>query len=205
MANEYVNSTAFKATLDMSTESYADADIAVALEAASRAIDEICNRRFWKDADAAQIRYYDPVDGELLRLDDLVSLTELAIDRDGNGTYEEVWTTSDYVLQPYNAAADSKPYETIRRRVRANYSCFPTSYEYAIRVTGKFGWPSVPAQVVNATSILAHKLLERMRSAPMGIVVAMDTAVRIARTDPDVIALLNGLTRGRGPSGGGFA
>jgi hypothetical protein len=59
----------------------------------------------------------------------------------------------------------------------------------------------VPAQVKEATSILAARLIRRMREAPFGVVVVggidVGAAARIARVDPDVRFLLEPFTRWR--------
>jgi hypothetical protein len=179
-------------------ETYADADVAVALEAASRGIDKVCNRRFWADADATQIRYYEPLSRDLVRVDDLVTLTTLATDPGGDGTYEETWTVNiDHVLEPYNAPADARPWELISRHPNGNY-LFPVGVPRGVKVTGKFGWAAVPPAIVQATTILASQLVRRAREAPFGIVsIGFDgAAVRIARSDPNIMFLVNGLIRG---------
>ena len=203
MANEYVTSAALKATLTLTGETFADADVAVAVESASRGIDELCERRFWLDADALQVRYYDAISRDLVRIDDLVTLTSLVTDPGGDGTFEETWTVNtDYILTPMNAAADGRPYETITRHPSGDY-LFPVLYPRAIKVTGKFGWSAIPPAIVEATTILAARLLKRSREAPFGITgMGLDGgAVHIARTDPDIKFLTAGLIRG----GMGFA
>jgi hypothetical protein len=62
-----------------------------------------------------------------------------------------------------------------------------------VKLTGQFGWTILPEAVKAATSILAAKLLRRVREAPFGIVTAgidQGVAMRIARTDPDVYSLI---------------
>ena len=126
MANEYLTSTELKKTLSLGGETFADEDINRALTAASRGIDGACNRRFWKDADADQVRYYTPISDQLVRIDDLVELDGVATDRNRDGTYADAWTLdTDFTLEPANAAADGKPYELITRRPNGRYS-WPT-------------------------------------------------------------------------------
>lgn len=209
MAHEYVTSAALKATLSLSSETFADPDIAVALEAASRGIDDVCHRRFWADADANQVRYYEPWSLRILKIDDLITLTTLQTDPGGDGTYEITWTeNTDLVYGPQNADADGRPWEIVKVHPYGKY-LFPTGIPRSVKVTGKFGWAAVPPQIVSATGILAHKLLRRAREAPFGIVsvIGMDSsaAMRIARNDPDVMFLIDRFIRGSGPSGAGLA
>jgi hypothetical protein len=105
----------------------------------------------------------------------------------------------DYSIEPLNATADGRPMTALRC-----YSWWPT-FSYArcllrgnIKITGKWGWPEIPSQIPQATAILASKLLVRSRQAPFGIVTVgleMGVAMRIAKNDPDVMALLTGLGR----------
>lgn len=209
MANEYVTLSALKATLNLSTESFADADIGVALEAASRGVDDVCHRRFWADPDANQVRYYNPFAQQILKIDDLVTLTTLATDPGGDGTFELTWTlNSDFTFGPQNADADGFPWEIVKVHPNGRY-IFPKDMPRSVKVTAKFGWPAIPPKVISATGIIAHKLLRRAREAPFGIVsmIGADSgvAMRIARNDPDVMFLLDRYIKGTGPSGAGLA
>ena len=197
MANEYATSAELKATLELTGETFADADISLALTAASRAIDGAARRRFWVDANANQVRYYSPTTEDWLQIHDLVTLTSLKSDPGGDGTFEYTWTqNTDFVLTPLNAAADSRPWTSIELHPNGSYS-FPTDYPRSVELTGKFGWSAVPDAVKEATMIVAAKLVKRAREAPFGIVAAglEGAAIRIARHDPDVRFLLGPYTR----------
>lgn len=187
----YVTRTALKGTLTLANETFADDDIDLALEAASRAIDEHCGRRFYPDSDAAQVRYFSALEDGIVRVDDLVTLTTLKTDPDRDGVFEYTWAATDYALGPVNALAEGRPYTEIQRLPYGSYY-FPTYYPATIQVTGKFGWAAAPPAVKAATSILATRLLKRMREAPLGVVgFGMDGAtVRVSSTDPDVGMLL---------------
>lgn len=203
MANEYVTSDELKATLDLSGETFANADIADALETASRVIDKTCKRRFYADANVNQVRYYTPVVTNLLRIDDLVTLTSLKTDPGGDGTFEETWVeNTDFVLCPLNPelvdASVREPWTLIETHPRGSYE-FPTRYPRSVQVTGKFGWAAVPSQVSTATTLLAHRFLRRMREAPFAIIgIGIDQlAARLPTTDPDVALMLKGLVRSK--------
>ncbi len=196
----YVSAATLKATLSMSGETFADADVAVAVEAASRGIDDACGRRFYLDANASQIRYFTPISADVLAIDDLTTLTTLKTDTAGDGTFATTLVTNtDFTLAPLNAAADSQPYTMLMSRTTPGLITLPTYYgrgsqDYgrrSVQITGRFGWPTVPAPIVQATTILAGRLLKRAREAPFGVVaLGLDAAGRIARTDPDVLNLI---------------
>jgi hypothetical protein len=196
-AQNYVGLEEFKTTLTMASETFADPDITIALAAASRGIDEICGRRFYADADATQVRYYSPSDAWTLYVDDIITVTSLKTDDSGDGTFENTWTlNTDYVREPLNAAADSEPWTKLCVHPSGSYY-FPTSYPRSVELTGKFGWAVVPAQIKQATTLAAHRLLKRAREVPFGIAgIGLDgSAVRIVSMDPDVAALVAPFSR----------
>jgi hypothetical protein len=194
----YITSAQLKATLTIN-DTYADADIATAVVAASNALDLLCKRKgtatrggFEQDADANQVRYYTPEDGYKLNIDDLVTFTSLQTDPGGDNTWPDTWVqNTDFDLEPLNAAADGWPYTRLHVRSSGSF-VFPVGYSRSVKVTGKFGWPAVPEAVTQATTILASRLLKRAREVPFGVVaVNLDgAAVRIAKADPDVMLLL---------------
>lgn len=191
--NVYVELEMFKSTADLQHTNYLDADIRSVLAAASRAVDEICCRRFYADTDATQIRYYTPHRPDHLYIDDLITLTTLKTDEGRDGTFENTWTAnSDFWAEPLNAAADSKPYTAFRVNPDGNQQFFP-GYVKSVQVTGKFGWSAVPENVKAATTILAGRFLKRTREAPFGAAEMLalgGAAIRLSGKDPDVSSLL---------------
>jgi hypothetical protein len=190
VTNAYVELESLKATLELTGESFADLDIRTALTAASRAVDEVCDRRFYPDTDASQVRYYKPAAAWLVTLDDVQTVTTFEVDNDGDGTFD-TWTANDqFFLEPMNAAADGWPWT--RAVINPLNSAYFNGRHREVKVTGKFGWPAVPAAITEATTILASRLVKRAREAPFGIAgFGIDgAAVRVARTDPDVAFLL---------------
>ena len=168
----------------------ADDDMLVAaINAVSRWIDEYTGRRFWKDG-ADTTRYYTAEFADLLFIDDLsAALTALYTDEDGDRTYERTWAATDYDLQPDNAAADGKPYTQIATTPDGNYS-FPSGAK-GVKITGKFGWPSVPTMIKQATLTQAERVFKR-RDAPFGVVgsAEMGQIAVVPKLDPDVQAMI---------------
>lgn len=190
----YVSVPELKSTLSMAGETYADADITLALDAASELVDRVTGTSFAKDtSDVA--RYFTAYSADVLSIDDLAALTELATDEDGDGVFEAVWAATDFVLEPLNAATLGRPWALVRR-LPSGARRFPPRSR-AVRITGRWGWPAVPAAVREATSILAGRLLKRARETPFGVagLGLDDQAVRITRVDPDVSALLRAYVR----------
>jgi hypothetical protein len=142
-----------------------DAALEVEIEASSRWIDGWCGRRFWTTA-ADETRYYTAREPVALWLpDDLISITTLATD-DGDRTYDEVWAVTDFDLAPYNAALDGKPYDHIEVTPLGAYR-FPTCRR-GVKLIGKFGWASVPADLERACIMVASQT-HRLSSAPFGV------------------------------------
>lgn len=198
MTATYVSAVELKATLELSGETFADNDIDLAVSAASRSIDNLCGRRFWPDADATQVRYYTPEDRGCLNVDDLVELTSLKTDPGGDGTFDETWSLdTDFVLLPLNAATDGRPWMRIEAHPNGSYR-MPVGFPRSVKITGKFGWTAVPDEIKLATTVLASKLMRRAREAPFGVVAfGLDSgaAMRIARSDPDVMGLISSFDR----------
>ena len=194
MANEYVSRDELKQTLEITSNvTYANEDIDAAVASASRALDDMCNRRFWKDADAAQVRYYSPNTEWRLWPDDVIAVTSLKSDPGGDGTFEDTWTlNTDYTREPLNAATDSRPWTLLRAHPSGNFR-FPTAYPRSVELTGQFGWPAVPPAIKQATTLLASRILKRAREVPFGVIavgIDVGSTISIARADPDVELLI---------------
>jgi len=199
MSDGYITADELKSSINLLGQSYADPDIQAAITAASRGLDRLCKRRgtgsrlgFEQDADANQTRYYTPVRQGHLAIDDLVTFTSLATDPSGDGTFSDAWTVDvDFTLEPINAATEERPYTRIVVRPSGTFFFWP-SIPKSVKLVGQFGWPDVPPEIIEATTIVASKLVKRKREAPFGVIaVNMDgAAIRIAKSDPDVMFLV---------------
>jgi hypothetical protein len=205
----YAELEQLKSASELTGTSFADQDLQLAISAASRGIDQATGRRFWLDPDATSVRYYTPELQHMLRIDDLVELTSLRVSRTTDGTFDETWTAgTEFLLEPLNAPVENppRPWERITLR-RYGYPSghwlhpwFPAAgLHRTVELTGRFGWPRVPDEIVIATEILATKLVKRLREAPFGFagVGAEGFAARIALTDPTVAPMLANYSRKR--------
>jgi hypothetical protein len=188
---------ALKASRGMADFSFVDDDALQALRTASRAVDTICDRHFYlADASNDQTRYYTPLRPVVLEIDDCVALTSVQTDQDGDGVFETTLTLhTDFELLPINAALESRPWTHVELKQRSR-TFFPVGEPRSVQVVGRFGWTTPPDQVITLTSILASRMLERVRTSALGIAgFGVDGAMRIAREDPDVMTLVRDLTR----------
>jgi hypothetical protein len=198
-SQNYITSDELKATLNIQGLTYADADIAGAITSASRAIDELCNRFFYQDTETTT-RIYTPKHYQRLDIHDLVSLTSLATDVNGQFTYTQILTFNvDFNLQPINAPLDAQgwPYTYIKiLPVSAQYVFDPT-LDDSVQVEGIFGWPAVPQPIQTATTMIATRLLKQMREAPFGIANFDGMGMRLSQLDPTVKMLVGPYMRHR--------
>lgn len=196
-APTYITLDDIKATLKISNTD-SDPDLTVAINAASRAVDQECNRPFYADETADVVRRFLPDNPGFCIIDDLAEITSLEAQSD-------TWTVDvDFYLEPSNAALDGFPYTAIRTIARPfiyTKSQVPAGwvgFDGRIAITGKWGWPTdPPPAVVQATTIIASKLFKRPRDAPFSVIgVGVDNAaVRIGSYDPEIQLLLGPFKR----------
>jgi hypothetical protein len=186
----YITLAQLKAALKI-TDTADDTALTRALTSASAAIDSFTGRRFWID-DAVSARIYRPArritwdrDGQLLLVDDIADTVGLIVEM---GTTSQWTALTDYETSPDNALVKGKPITALLR-----LAWWFGGYGLRLRVTAKWGWPSVPAEVVEATLIQAARLYRR-KDSPEGILGSADWgAIRVSRVDPDVQALVGHL------------
>lgn len=155
-----------------------DEKMELILHAISRSLDSICHTRFYTTA-SDETRYYTSrFDDVLFVADDVLSITTLKTDNDGDRTYGYTWATTDYDLMPSNASLDDEPYTHIEVTPNGDYS-FP-SVRKGVQIVGKFGYSeSAPHEVREAVLLLATKLFRR-KDIPFGVAGSTDLGTVIA-------------------------
>lgn len=171
MSNLYTTRTKVKARMVV-TDSVDDAAIDAALATVSREIDRHCGRRFYVEQ---RTRYYTPRNSLVLRVDDLLAITTLKTDPDGDGTYEETWASTDYRLHPRNVLFDSppQPYTRVVAGSFGDYT-FPRVLD-GVELTGKWGYYEVLETV-------ASLLNEALDASETGVDVVDGTAYEAGQT-----------------------
>lgn len=160
------------------------------LDAASGAVEAYTGRVFTLASDASS-RVFECWRADRVLVDDIGDVTDLAVKlgRPGNFT-----ASTAYWLRPNNALSLGRPYEWVFTDDLFTAASYPS-----VEVTARWGWPVVPAEVTEATLLVASRLYAR-RSSPTGVAGFGDYGVvRVTSSDADVARLLDPYTR---PSGG---
>jgi len=145
-----------------------EALLQAAIDAATGDVDEHTGRRFDLDV-SATARVFDGCGSSRILIDDIGSLTGLAVETSADGSTWSAVAVSDY--EP--------------------------AWARRVRVTARWGWSAVPAQVKQATILRAVALFKR-KDAPHGVAGFDGFGVVRLRQDPDVEALLQPFVRSFG-------
>lgn len=192
LVNAYCSLAEVKASLRIpSADTVDDALLTTAINAASRQIDGICERRFYSET---ATRVFVPDSSILVDTDDIVSITTLKTNS-GNG-FTTTIPASEYQLEPLNGIAGgiSQPFTRIRAIGAFLFPVYQQRSvnldEASVQVVGVFGWSAIPDAVKQAAILVAIRTFKRLDS-PFGIAGFGDVGIiRVGRTDPDVEALL---------------
>jgi hypothetical protein len=201
-APDYVTSAELKAYLRIS-DTDDDTEIALAITAASRAVDLCCSlgetTRQFGVVSTAEERFYTPRWDRrrcrwVIAIDDLMSTVGFdpqLQDSDGN----DLGAIDDYILEPRNAAVKGRPWTSLVVKPTSTY--VPRGNEYEAAFTGLWGWTVVPSAVKQATKIQASRFFAR-RNSPYGIAGSPDDGSELrllSKVDPDVSVALGSYKR----------
>lgn len=175
-----------------------DVETALWITAASRVVDDHCNRQFGSVALQARVYRNAPVWVDALglwvqQIDDVQSTTGMLI----GGV---ALASAGAVLLPDNAPALGRPY-TALGWTGGTSSYFPGPDGPAWTHTAPWGWLAVPNQVKAVTRLQTNRFASR-RDSPLGVTEAPEggTGMRLqTRIDPDLAVALRGLGRAGRP------
>jgi hypothetical protein len=157
--------------------------------AASRMIDEECHRQFYADSQTLVFTAPSPT---WLPLPDLISVTTLKTDEDGDRTYEVTWASTDYDLDPANAQYDAipQPFDAVSVAPNGRYT-FPL-HARGVQIVGSWGFAAAAPDAIREACLLGTIRLFRRKEVPFGVLGAADmTSVRLfAELDPDARKLI---------------
>ena len=190
ITNGYCSLADVKASLRI-TDTIDDALIENSINSASRMVDQYCNRYFYSSA-AGEVRYYQANDGFTCWIDDAQSISSVETAVTDPTIFDTTWGVGDYQVLPANRTANGGYYPITGITATDNY-LFPVWADMAlVKVTGTFGWQSVPDPIKFACIIQASRLFKRLES-PLGVAGVSDMGImRVgSNIDGDVAQLIN--------------
>lgn len=161
------------------------------INAASRMIDQYCNRFFYSGS-PNEVRYYKANDGYICWIDDAQSISSVVTSATDPVIYDTTWDADDYQVLPANRYANGGWYPITALTATDNY-LFPTWAELPlVKVTGQFGWNAIPDPIKFACIIQSSRLFKRLES-PLGVAGVSDIGImRVgSNIDGDVAQLIN--------------
>ena len=158
--------------------------------AVSRLIDGYCGRRFYA---VTETNYFTRTTPYVVLVEDLLTVTTLKTDADGDRTYESTWAATDYDLEPYNAArlSPARPYTRIVTAPNGVYT-FP-NVRKGIEIAGSWGFSATTPPAVKEACLLQCARLYLRKDTPFGVTgsAEMGHLSAIPKLDPDVKLLLD--------------
>lgn len=144
-----------------------DTEVDDAISSASREMERHCNRQF-NDAGSASARVYVATRCDEIAVDDFWTTDDFVLEVDVNG--DGTWTTvaaSEYQLSPLNRMRDGMPWVYWKIEMVGTTS-LPVRRKASVRVTARWGWEEVPADVKQACKIHASDTFQ-LKDSRMGV------------------------------------
>jgi hypothetical protein len=203
-ANDYVTVGEIKAALpDENWGNTYDTAMGRLVTAASRAIDRFTKREpgFWY-VSADTTRYFDGSRCRELWIGYLAAApTSLSVAESGDvdssagtgGTYT-AWSASDYLLWPYNAIAEGRPYQRLDIDQLSGSKSAWYGFRKGVKIVGKFGWSTaVPSEIGQVALIQAMRWFKRGQQSfqDTGAIVELGQLTYAQQLDPDIAMMLD--------------
>jgi len=183
----YLALDAFKAAIAID-DATSDVDLQRALDAATAWITHYTGRTFAPVDTTPSAKLFLAYDADVLDIPDVQSVSVLEVDTNGDGTFIHTIDAPYYDLYPLLLPPGISSYTQIRLK--------PNTLHWFIeglqvRVTGLWGFGSVPVSVEQACLLLANRYFHRP-SAPFYLWEAPQTGelATLQATDSDIVGLL---------------
>ena len=166
-----------------------DERLDAACQAAQTGINLWLGRNFNSDtADTA--RYYHPLTPTVCPIDDCHTITSIATDNAEDGTYSTAWAAGDWQGTPIGGISKSGetgwPYTKI---VAIESREFVRTIRPYVKVTGKWGWTAIPADIKLAARLYAAELF-KLHESPFGTAWSAEGADAVIRANRPLRDLL---------------
>jgi hypothetical protein len=155
-----------------STNHANDLSMEIAIETAGQEISDYCGRDFVRTTGAT--RYYTAEHSTCLLTDDILAITALRTDDDGNGSFETTWSATAYLLAPFNAAAGVYPAPYTHLLVPSYSSGSFPCISRGVQIVGDFGYATAVPPIVKKACLFQAALSFRAKDAPFGAVGGRD-------------------------------
>jgi hypothetical protein len=184
ITNGYCSLAEVKAALRL-TDSVDDTLLENAIEGASRRIDGMTGRWFYKTASTA-IKMYALNSYNVPTRDIANTTVVVKTDDNADGTFETTWTQGvDYQLEPLNAPLRGIPFNRVVAIGGKTFPLITQPSKALVEITAYWGFDAVPDDIREATILLAMRGFARYNAA-LGVVGFADMAIQVRAVDPDV-------------------
>lgn len=172
-----------------------DSQAQIAIQSVCQWINDYTGRHFNR---ITETRTFQPGNIWLQEIDDVVTVTAVRLDMDGDGIYELALTqNTDYQLRlgdgdyNVNSTGVARPYKQLQIIQTGNWLPFtwPFTSLNRIQITGTWGWPAVPPPVTQAAFILAADIF-KMKDAPFGVSGVSDFGAVKISANPWLVEML---------------
>ncbi len=166
-----------------------DLSMSLALETGTREIADYCGRFFI--GSTGQTRYYTAESASCLLTDDILAITALRTDLDGDGVFETTWSSTAYLLAPFNATVGPTP-GPYTQVLAPSYSSgsFPTCRARGVQVVGTFGYSLAVPTLVKKACLFQAARSYRAKGAPFGTVGGRDFGQAFQSQGPENTAAI---------------
>jgi hypothetical protein len=154
------------------TDDVDDLVLAGVVESASRAIDKYCDRYFGQTGtQAAPVHRLYRARSQQVMIDDLVTLTDVGVEYSGFAETFSSLGANSVLKQPVNADTENptRPFTSLLAKPG---TVLPPPPGW-VRVTGVWGWPTVPPQIRDACVLQTVRLF-KSRDVPLGVMGGAD-------------------------------
>lgn len=180
-----------------------DYEIQLACSTVTDWITSYCGRHFYQITES---RTYRPDNVWNILIDDIVTCNSVDLDYDGDGIYEVHWIPNinfqllrydyNYNQHDMGIARPSNYIQVLQGTNSAGTAggewlpwLWPFTRQDRVKVTGTWGWPTVPPNVTQAALILAADLF-KAKDAPWGVAGIGDMGMVKVQSNPWVVELL---------------
>jgi hypothetical protein len=173
--NLYADLTTLKSAsvADFASVTAHDLFLMTLLEAASRGVDDFCNRHFYVEN---KTNYFDGAGKRLMLAKDLLSVTTLKTDSDGDGVFETTFAATDYFLYPLNAVVKT----WLDVNGNGDYSDLANGVQKGVEIAGVWGYGD--GKSVTPYKASGTTTAEELDASETGVDVADGTALAAGQT-----------------------